>query len=202
MTQKRDLATGQYTFSKEDPPTATKAAPAKKPKAAKPKRITVEAHKGEHVIPINKITKATRWVYKNGQCFALAIVLAEQNSTDVGLFVAFSELPWGTRYEELDMIPNVRPDWFKDARHAVALADDSSADDTFIIDIDGKQSMATVREKRQHHAIRLTGEHHTFGSMIRIKPSDLREILANKAINGFEQDYESAALIAPLVSKD
>jgi len=154
MTQKRDSKTGRYTISKEAPPTATQESSPTKTKSsnevlaltAKPKTVTVDARKGEHVIPTHKITKATRWVYRNGQCFALAVVLAEQNNTDVGLFVQFSELPWGTRYEELDMMPNVRKDWFNHARHAIALTEDSTSDDTFILDIDGKQSMSTVRK--------------------------------------------------------
>jgi len=210
MTQKRDSKTGRYTFSKEAPPTATqKPSPTKTRSSneilaltAKPKTVTVDARKGEHVIPTHKITKATRWVYRNGQCFALAVVLAEQNNTDVGLFVQFSELPWGTRYEELDMMPNVRKDWFNHARHAIALTEDSTSDDTFILDIDGKQSMSTVRKVRQHKAIRLTGEAYSFGTMIRIKPKDLKAILANLEEETYKQDYESAALIALLVPKE
>ena len=193
MTQKRDRKTGQYTFSKEEPPTAKRVIPvAKSSTPKKPKTITVNARHGRLEIPTNKITDETRWVFRNGQCFALAIVLAEKNGTDVGLLVEGSDLPWGTRYYDPALILDLDHDWFKDTIHAIALTEDSTEDETMTLDIDGDRDMGAIREE----FIDLHS-----GTMIRIKPNELRRILIKyRTGTGFYQpDYESAALIAPLI---
>lgn len=200
MTQKRDYKTGQYTFSKEAPPTPAttpaKETSAKKTRSVrKPKTIIVKARYGKVEIPTNEITEDTRWVYQNGQCFSLAAVLAETNQTDIGLLVARSKIPWGTRYEDTSHKLNANHDWFKDSIHAIALAENSTADDAMTLDIDGERDMGAVREEFiDLHC----------GSMIRIKPEDLRMLLSKfrRGTGFYEPDYASAEIIAPLVPRD
>lgn len=200
MTQRHD-ARGRFTFSKETPPTANheslKLDTVKKKTASrrKPKKITIKARGGIYEIPTNHITEDTRYVYQNGQCFALAIVLAEKNNTDVGLLVQVNDIPWGTRYEDTKLKLNLDHDWFKDTIHAVALTEDSTEYDTLTMDIGGARDMAGVKaEFEDVH----------YGTLIRIKPVDLRFLLLKKrkGTGFFEPDYTSAELIAPLIPLD
>jgi hypothetical protein len=146
-------------------------------------------------IPTTHITEATRWVYRNGQCFSLAIILAEQSKTDVGLLVAGSEIAWGTSYDALDEMLNLDHDWFRDTIHAITLTEDSSEDDVLAIDIDGLRDMGAIREEFQ--------DIHS-GTMIRITPVDLRALLSRcgEGTGFYEPDYAGAKLIAPLIPRD
>lgn len=168
-------------------------------KAKTPKTIMVKARHGIREIPTTHITNDTRWVYENGQCFSLAIVLAEKHGTDVGLLMAIKDFPWGTRYEdtsihELDM--KQTRSWLVWCNHAVALTQDSTRDNTLVLDINGEQEMKMVRKEF------LKMRAHSTGTMLRIKPADLRLLLSTKYRRGaaiFEPDYESAEIIAKLV---
>ena len=167
MKQKRD-ALGRFAQmpAKPKPPI-----PARKVKAPSPNMIRVKARHGTREIPSDRIIDETRYVYQNGQCFSLAIVLAERLGTDVGLLVSGSEIAWGTKYDDPEQILNLDHYWFRDTIHAIALTEDSTEDESLTLDIDGERDMAGVREEFiDMHS----------GTLIRIKPAELRSLLTNK----------------------
>lgn len=165
-------------------------------RVTKPKTIVVKARNGNREIPTTHINEETRWIYKNGQCFSLAIILAEEKGTDVGLLVQCWELPWGTNYDDPNLTLDIDHDWFSSTIHAIALTEDSIEDETLTIDIDGERDMGGVREEFQ--------EGPQSGTMIRIKPADLRYLLSSsrRGTGFYKPDYDSAKLIAPLIPRD
>lgn len=206
MAQKRDSKTGRYTLSKETPPTAREsnspekvtqnkgiAAQRKSILGSMPKTLRVQAH-SPISIPTDAITEGTRYAYRNGQCFTLAIVLAEKHNTDIGLLVEISKIPWGTREDDPKLLEKY-PDWFNEAYHAVALMENSVEDKAIAIDIDGSHNMISIR-KQAKHIPDLT--------MIRVTPDSLRQRLANHRNTKFgtkfyKQNYCSAEIVAELI---
>lgn len=206
MAQKRDSKTGRYTLSKETPPTARKSGFPKKVTQNKglatqrksilgsmPKTLRVQAH-WPISIPTDAITESTRYAYRNGQCFALAIVLAEKHNTDIGLLVEISKISWGTRADDPKLLEKY-PDWFNETYHAVALIENSTEDKAIAIDIDGSHNMVSIR-KQAKHIQELT--------MIRITPDALRQRLSNHRNTKFgtkfyKQNYRSAEIVAELI---
>lgn len=183
MKQKRD-AIGQFASmprkpKKPTPPTIARVvAQPVKPKT--PNTILVKARGGVREISTTHIDNDTRWVYENGQCFSLAIVLAEKHGTDVGLLVALEDFPWGTKYEDIDIhkLDLKQPRrWLKWVNHAITLTKDAVDDKSLVLDINGEQEMVAVRKEF------LRMREYSIGTMLRIKPGDLR-ILLSKHLRG------------------
>ena len=201
MNQRRDVR-GRFAPSrmvtpagKIRPPTTASVGSKNSVKTSKPKKVTVMARYGELEIPTNKITEETRWAYRAGQCFALAITVAEKKNTKVGLLVAGCEFPWGSRYDDVNLMLNINHDWFGDSIHAVALASEGTEDEDLILDIDGARDQQSVRQEFE--------DIHS-GTLIQISPGALRVLLRKYSIDtGFyEQNYEAALIISELIDED
>ena len=165
-------------------------------KTKKAETIKVKARHGLHTVPTTHIDDNTRWVYRNGQCYSLAVVLAEEMGTDVALLVRDNEIPWGTHYDDPEFILDLDHDWFKDAVHAIALLEDDTDDTALAIDIDGVNKVSSLRMEFQGWV--------NSGTLIRIKPKQLRFLMTKcrKGTGFYEPDYDSAKIVAPLIKRD
>ena len=142
-------------------------------------------------VSTTEIDDDARFAYLNGQCFALAVALAEKHNKEIGLLVQVDDIPWGTRYEESDLRYNP-DDWFIWVHHAIVLTEDSIEDEAWTMDIGGERDMGGVRaELEDIHG----------GSLVRIKPDSLRKLLSKyEKEQGFcKQNYTAAVLVADLL---
>ena len=163
-----------------------------------PTTISVRGRGGRQIaIPSNMITDKTRWVFQNGQCFSLAITIAEKLGSDVGLLVRAVRAPWGIRYN--DPILNLPYDWFKCTLHAVALTNFGGMG-AISVGIDGVVDLGSLRDE----FIKTLPEYMS-ATMIVAPPEWVRQRLvkSGSASTGFlKPDYEAAEIVFNLMKLD
>lgn len=129
--------------------------------------FTLETIHGPLEVNTSVVDSDSRFAYRNGQCFALALGLAERvEGSRVGIIVRDSEADWGLDYSNLDDAFLLRFDdgWFADAVHAVVVSPDGDE----VLDVDGFRDIEGLREE-------VIDIHE--GSLVIMDAADLRALL-------------------------
>lgn len=122
---------------------------------------------GPMEINTSVIDDDSRFAFRNGQCFALAMGLADKiEGARVGIVVRSSGMEWGTDYNDPDDPYMLRWDdgWFADAVHAVVVSPEGDE----VLDVDGFGDMDILEEE--------TYDLHE-GTLVVMDADDLRGLL-------------------------
>lgn len=129
--------------------------------------FTLQTMDGPLEVDTNIVDDVSRFAYRNGQCFSLALGLADQIAgARVGIIVRDSDMEWGADYCDADDNYLLRFDdgWFEGAVHAVVVSPDGDE----VLDVDGFRDVeALAEEVRDIHE----------GTLVVMDADDLRGLL-------------------------